>query len=48
MVDFPFLVFVVSFGLLVFAAWAGDFARRRSKGSAEPNHDTPALCSPEL
>ena len=30
MVDFPLLVFVVSFGVLVFAAWVGDFLRKRS------------------
>jgi hypothetical protein len=39
MVDFPLLVLVVSFAMLVIAAWVGDFLRKRSKGSAEANRD---------
>jgi hypothetical protein len=39
MVDFPLLVFVVSFVLLVAAVWAGDFLRKRSKTPEEPNRD---------
>jgi hypothetical protein len=39
MVDFPLLVFVVSFAMLVVAAWVGDFLRKRSKSSAEANRD---------
>ena len=39
MVDFPLLVFVVSFAMLVFAAWVGDLLRKRSKSSAEANRD---------
>jgi hypothetical protein len=37
MVDFPLLVFVVSFAMLVIAAWIGDFARKRFKASEEAN-----------
>ena len=39
MVDFPLLVFVVSFAMLVIAAWIGDFARKRFKASEEANRD---------
>jgi hypothetical protein len=39
MVDFPLLVFVVSFGVLVVAAWLGDFLRKRSKKAEEINRD---------
>lgn len=39
MVDFPLLVFVVSFGMLVFAAWVGDFLRKRSKSAEEINRN---------
>lgn len=39
MVDFPLLVFVVSFVVLVLAAWLGDLLRKRSKSSAEANRD---------
>ena len=38
-VNFPLLVFVVSFAALVIAAWIGDFLRKRSKTSAEANRD---------
>lgn len=37
MVDFPLLVFIVSFAALTIAAWFGDFLRKRSKSSAEAN-----------
>jgi len=39
MVDYPLLVFVVSFVLLVVAAWLGDFLRKRSKRAEETNRD---------
>jgi hypothetical protein len=39
MVDFPLLVFVVSFVILVLAAWFGDRLRRRSKNAEEINRD---------
>jgi hypothetical protein len=39
MVDFPLLVFVVSFAMLVLAAWLGDLLRKRSKSAAEANRD---------
>jgi hypothetical protein len=39
MVDFPLVVFVVSFAMLVAAAWAGDFLRKRSKSASEANRD---------
>jgi hypothetical protein len=39
MVDYPLLVFVVSFAMFVFAAWVGDLLRKRSKSSAEANRD---------
>ena len=38
-VDFPLLVLVVSFGVLVFAAWLGDFLRKRSKRAEETNRE---------
>ena len=39
MVDFPLLVLVVSFAVLVIAAWLGDFVRKRSKRAEETNRD---------
>ena len=39
MVDYPLLVLVVSFVLLVLAAWLGDFLRKRSKRAEETNRD---------
>jgi len=39
MVDYPFLVLVVSFGAFLIAAWLGDFLRKRSKRAEEINRD---------
>ena len=39
MVDFPLLVFILSFAALMIAAWCGDLLRKRSKSSAEANRD---------
>jgi hypothetical protein len=39
MVDFPLLVLVVSFGILVLAAWLGDLLRRRFKKAEDINRD---------
>ena len=39
MVDYPLLVLVMSFGVLVFAAWVGDFLRKRAKRAEDINRD---------
>ena len=39
MVDFPFLVFLVSLAMLALAAWVGDSVHRRSKRAEDINRD---------
>ena len=39
MVDYPLLVLIVSFAMLVIAAWIGDAMRKRSEAATEVNRD---------